>query len=279
MLRTMITATNTMTQLQQKLDMISNNIANSHTHGYKTKEAAFNELLYQQFNNDALDRNERQSPAGIRYGVGAMIGKTQTNDAQGNIQNTDRSLDFALNKEKQYFNILMPNGDNGEQMVYSRQGDFYVSPVNDDQVMLVNADGYPVANANGQAITFPAYAKNFVLTDSGTLNVQYDNGDTLSFELGVTTLNRPQVMEHISGTYIGLPNNLAALGFTQADVMTNLQGANRTQIGLQNNALEMSNVNVSKEMTDLIATQRSYSFNARSVTLADQMLGLINGIR
>ncbi len=86
-------------------------------------------------------------------------------------------------------------------------------------------------------------------------------------------------MEHVAGSYMGLPNNLAELGYTQAEVLTELVGANRQQIGMQNGTLEMSNVNLSKEMTELIQTQRSYQFNARAVTLADQMLGLINGIR
>ncbi len=86
-------------------------------------------------------------------------------------------------------------------------------------------------------------------------------------------------MEHVSGSYVGLPDNLAELGFTQAEVLTELVGANRQQIGMQGGTLEMSNVNLSKEMTELIQTQRSYQFNARTVTLADQMLGLINGIR
>ena len=72
---------------------------------------------------------------------------------------------------------------------------------------------------------------------------------------------------------------LCLYGLTQAEVLTELVGANRQQIGMQGGTLEMSNVNLSKEMTELIQTQRSYQFNARTVTLADQMLGLINGIR
>lgn len=279
MLRTMITATNTMTQLQQRLDTISNNLANSATHGYKAKDATFSELLYQQYNNNKDDKAERQSPTGIRYGVGAMLGQIQTNHAQGNIQTTGRDLDFAFNKEKQYFNILMPNGENGEKLVYSRQGEFYVSPVNNNQVMLVNADGYPVADSNGQAITFAKDATGFSVSPNGALSVKYANGNTLNFELGITQLNKPQVMEHISGTYIGLPNNFAELGLTEAEVITNLQGVERGQIEVTSGAIEMSNVKIEKEMTDLIATQRSYQFNARAVTLADQMLGLINGIR
>ncbi|RTQ89827.1 flagellar hook-basal body protein [Lysinibacillus telephonicus] len=278
MLRTMITATNTLNQLQSQIDTISNNISNSNTVGYKTKEARFSELLYQQFNNDEMDTTIRQSPVGIRYGVGAKIGQIQTNHAQGNLQNTDRDLDLAFTKEKQYFNILMPD-ENGQRVVYSRQGDFYVSPVANGQVMLVNGDGYAVADSNGQAIYFPDNVKNFNLTNDGMLLVNYEDGETLSFELGVTELQKPQVMEHVSGTYIALPANLNELGYNQGDVLTNLQGAARNEIGIAKGKLEMSNVDLSKEMTDLINAQRSYQFNSRAISIADQMLGLINGIR
>lgn len=279
MLRTMITATNTMGQLRHKLDTISNNIANSNTVGYKAKEATFNELLYQQFNNDKQDRYERQTPVGVRYGVGAMIGQIQSNHKQGSLQTTNRDLDLAFTEPKQYFNILMPNGENGTETVYTRQGDFYLSPLNNGTVMLVTAEGYPVADATGQAITLPDTVQSFAVRDGGVLEAAYPNGDVIRTELAVTEFQKPQLMEHIAGSYVGLPDNLAELGYTQAEVLTELAGANRQQISMQNGVLEMSNVNLSKEMTELIQTQRSYQFNARAVTLADQMLGLINGIR
>lgn len=279
MLRTMITATNTMGQLQNKLDTISNNIANSNTTGYKTKEASFNELLYQQFNNDKQDRAERQTPVGIRYGSGAMVAQIKSNEKQGSLQTTNRDLDLAFTKAKQYFNILMPDGENGTETVYTRQGDFYLSPLNNGTVMLVTAEGYPVANAAGQAITLPDTVQKFAVRDGGVLEAAYPNGDIIRTNLAVTEFQKPQLMEHVAGSYMGLPNNLAELGYTQAEVLTELVGANRQQIGMQSGTLEMSNVNLSKEMTELIQTQRSYQFNARAVTLADQMLGLINGIR
>lgn len=279
MLRTMITATNTMGQLQNKLDTVSNNIANSNTHGYKTQESTFNELLYQQFNNDKLDPAQRQTPVGIRYGAGAKLGQIQINHKQGSLQKTDRDLDLAFNKPKQYFNILMPNGENGTQTVYTRQGDFYVSPLNNGTVMVVNADGYPVADSTGQAITLPENVTGFAVREGGTLEATYANRDAIRTDLAVTEFQKPQLMEHISGTYLGLPNNLVELGYAEAEVLIDLQGANRQQVGMQSGMLEMSNVDLSKEMTDLIQTQRSYQFNARTVTLADQMLGLINGIR
>ena len=96
MIRTMNTAANTLGQLQVQLDTISNNIANSSTVGYKTKQANFQELLYQQFNNDTQDPTLRQSPVGIRYGVGAHVSQIQSNESQGSLQLTGRNLDFAF---------------------------------------------------------------------------------------------------------------------------------------------------------------------------------------
>lgn len=285
MIRTMITATNTMGQLQEHLATIGNNLANVSTHGYKARESRFNELLYQQFNNDKLDRAQRQTPVGIRYGVGARIAQTQTKEKQGSLQSTGRDLDVSFTKERQYFNILMPQGDNGAtRTVYSRQGNFYISPLENGSGMLVNADGYPVANAAGQSILVPNVdqVKDFTIDNNGQFRVNYANGNELAganFALGVTEFKKPQFLEHVSGTYFGLPANMAQLGYAENEILTPLNGANRGQIGLQNRALEMSNVDMSKEMTDMIETQRSYQFNARAVTMGDQMLGLINGIR
>lgn len=278
MIRTMITATNTMSQLQKNLDLIGNNLANANTHGYKAKHASFQELLYDQYRNDKADRAPRQSPLGIRYGTGAKIAQTQMNWKVGSLQQTERQLDFALTTPKQHFNVLMPT-EGGQEVVYTRQGSFYISPIDNGQLMLVNDDGNPIADVNGNPIVFNENVRSYAVQSGGTLQVTNEDGTINNFELGITSIERPNLMEHISGTYIGLPRNMADLGVAEADVLTNLQGANRAVIGLQNGVLENSNVNYEKEMTDLINVQRNYQFNARSVTLADQMLGLINGIR
>ena len=278
MLRTMTTATNTLNQLQQQLDIIGNNLSNSATNGYKSSDAKFHELLYQQFNNDKADTAPRQSPLGIRYGSGAVLGQAQMNWKIGTLQTTDRQLDFALTEPKQYFNILMP-GDGGEQTVYTRQGNFYISPVADGQAMLVNSDGYPVANSAGLPITFTDDVTNFTTDASGSLTLTHTDGRVETVELGISVMQRPNLMERLSATNFALPANLVDLGVTQQQVLTDLRGAARNQVGIESGILEGSNVNYEKEMTDLITVQRSYQFNARTVTLADQMLGLINGIR
>ncbi|MEK4712113.1 flagellar hook-basal body protein [Sporosarcina sp. FSL K6-5500] len=278
MIRTMTTATNTLSQLQSQMDIIGNNLANISTNGYKASDAKFQEMLYQQFNNDKADTAPRQSPTGIRYGSGAVLGQSQMNWKAGSLQMTGRELDFALTTPKQYFNVLMPDGG-GEQTVYTRQGNFYVSPVANGQVMLVNGDGYPVANSAGLPITFSDNVTNYTVNPGGNLQLTNADETTQTIELAVTVMERPNLMQRLSGTNFALPENLADLGVTQQQVLTELQGAARNVIGLEGQALEASNVNSQKEMTDLISVQRNYQFNARAVTLADQMLGLINGIR
>ena len=274
----MVTATNTLTQLQKQLDTVSNNMANSATNGYKAQQANFSELMYQQFNNDKLDRTVRQSPVGIRYGVGAHISQIQSVQTQGSIQQTGRDLDVAFTKENQYLNILMPEGDT-TQLVYSRQGNLYVSPMENGTVMLVNAQGHAVADANGNPIVLADDVESFGVSNTGTLNVTFSTGQPMQIDLGITQLQKPQVMENLGNTYIGLPDNLDELGFAQQDILVNLEGGARANVSIMNGALEGSNVDLSKEMTNLIAAQRSYQFNSRAITIADQMLGLINGIR
>lgn len=279
MLRTMITATNTLTQSQKQLDVISNNIANSNTMGYKAKQANFQELLYQQYNNDKLDRTLRQSPVGVRYGVGAHLSQIQSNEKQGNVQVTDRDLDIAMTKPNMYFNVLMPDGA-GSRTVYTRQGSFYVSPIENGQVLLVNGNGYPLADENGNVITMREGMKNFTVSETGTITAEYPDNTIAQANIGVTEIHKAQLMEQINGgAYIGEPENLQELGYALQDVLTNLTGVERGRTSMKNGVLEMSNVDLSKEMTDLITTQRSYQFNSRAVTIADQMLGLINGIR
>lgn len=276
MIRTMNIAANTLGQIQLQLDTISNNIANSNTQGYKAKQATFQELLYQQYNNDKLDKTLRQSPVGIRQGVGAHISQIQSNEAQGSIQLTGRNLDFAMTAENQYFNVALQNGSTG----FTRQGNFYMSPQQDGTNLLVTGDGYPVLSASGNTISFPQGAADFTMTEAGTLNVSYEDGQVIQFDLAVSEITKPQVMEQLNGgTYLSLPANLAELGYAEGDVLTQLQGQNRNEVSMQIGALEMSNVDLSKEMTNLIATQRSYQYNSRAITIADQMLGLINGIR
>jgi flagellar basal-body rod protein FlgG len=273
--RTMITATNTLSQLQKQMDIISNNMANVDTNGYKRREATFTDLLVQEFNNQERANKEvnRLTPNGIRQGTGAKLGQAQLIMNQGALKQTGRSLDTALTKEGQLFKVLVQtNGVNEVQ--YTRNGALYLSPLSDTEVMLVNGDGLPVLDENNNPITINGEAKDYNIDANGQLTVTKTAGATEVFNLGVVRVNKPQFLEQRGGNLLGLPANIA-----EDEVLTELTGGLRAEISLQQGALEQSNVDLSKEMTELINVQRAYQFQSRSVTLADQMMGLVNGIR
>lgn len=273
--RTMITATNTLSQLQKQMDIISNNMANVDTNGYKRREATFTDLLVQEFNNQERANKEvnRLTPNGIRQGTGAKLGQAQLIMNQGALKQTGRSLDTAFTKEGQLFKVLVQtNGVNEVQ--YTRNGALYLSPLSDTEVMLVNGDGLPVLDENNNPITINGEAKDYNIDANGQLTVTKTAGATEVFNLGVVRVNKPQFLEQRGGNLLGLPANIA-----EDEVLTELTGGLRAEISLQQGALEQSNVDLSKEMTELINVQRAYQFQSRSVTLADQMMGLVNGIR
>lgn len=278
--RVMITASNTLSQLQKQMDIISNNIANVDTTGYKRREAQFTDLLYQQFNNQPVKGNEvgRLTPNGIRQGNGAKLAQSKLVMTQGPIKSTSRSLDTAFTKEGQMYKVLVQNG-NQMDINYTRNGALYLSPVSDNEVMLVNGDGYPILDENDQPISITGDVANYTVTENGQLVADMSNGRRQTFNLGVVQVNKPQFLEQKGNSLYGMPSNYAELDATVDDIVTDLNGPLRNQIGIQGSALEQSNVDLSKEMTDLINVQRAYQFQSRSVTLSDQMQGLVNGIR
>ncbi|KAB2332532.1 flagellar hook-basal body protein [Bacillus mesophilum] len=280
--RTMITATNTLAQLQKQMDIVSNNVANIDTNGFKRREANFTDLLFQQFNNGpgapgAGDAG-RLTPNGIRQGTGAKLAISKIVMAQGNLKTTDRPLDMALTAEGQVFRVLEQN-DNGSAIRYTRDGAFYLTPISQNETMLVTGNGYPVLDENNNPITINAQASNFALSETGRLTVDVPGGGTASYDLGISYVNKPQFLEQKGGNLLGLPENMADLGVEAEEILTELNGPLRNQIGIAQGVLEQSNVDLSKEMTELINLQRSYQFQSRSISMADQMMGLVNGIR
>jgi flagellar basal-body rod protein FlgG len=280
-LRSMITAANTMAQLQQQLDVISNNIANSNTAGFKRRETNFGELLAQQFTNLPNDKATRLTPNGVRYGVGARLAETNVVLAQGALTKTDRALDVALAKEGQFFRVLV-QGENGAQEIgYTRSGAFYLTPSaeNPNELMLVTSDGHPVLDENNAPILLPEGFKNITISNNGTITAVASDGRVMRrANIGITTILRPQLLQSVGDNIFTLPD-LNALNVNEADVAVNMTGNLRNQISMTQGALEQSNVDLGTELTDMMITERSYQLNARAISLSDQMLGLINGIR
>ncbi|MCC2252310.1 flagellar hook-basal body protein [Virgibacillus sp. AGTR] len=276
MSRTMIQAAVTMNQLQNKLNLIGNNMANSQTTGFKSRQANFSSLLFQQMNNmtDPANAEGRLTPDGLRIGAGAKLGSTNINLSQGTLTETERALDTALLGENHFYQVqVVENGVTETR--YTRDGAFYLSPMNNDQeVMLTNSDGSPILGVNGPILIEEGF-DDIAIQPNGQIEVRRGNQTEVVGRLAIVEAVRPRLLEATGNNEFKLPN-LNELGFNFGEIIQNV-GDNESL--LKSGALEMSNVDISKEMSDLIMTQRSYQFNARTISMSDQMSGLVNQLR
>jgi flagellar basal-body rod protein FlgG len=274
----MITSAVTMGQIQQKIDLIANNLSNAGTNGYKSRDSEFTALLSQQIQNlpPKADSAGRLTPTGIRMGTGAAISDTQLNMAQGAIKKTDRALDLALTDPHHFFQVSVVGSDGTTSVQYTRDGTFYLSPGSGNGArQLVDAAGNYVLDANGSKINIPANLSDIKFHENGAIDGKLPNGQTVSIgTLGLVNISRPQLLQAQGGNLFTLPN-LQALGLQTANVIQTANGQGSVMQG----ALEGSNVDTSKELTDLIGIQRAYQFNARALSISDQMMGLINNLR
>ncbi|APC49721.1 flagellar hook-basal body protein [Virgibacillus halodenitrificans] len=277
MSRTMIQAAVTMNQLQSKLDLIGNNMANSETTGYKNRSADFSSLLFQQIDNlkDEANAVGRLTPEGVRIGSGAKLGTPSFDLNQGSITETGRTLDAALLRENHFFQVQVT--ENGiVETQYTRDGAFYLSPINNNEdVMLTDKNGNPIIGENG-SIVIPAGFDSIDIHPNGQVSVKRGDQTEIAGNITVVEAVRPRLLEATGNNSFRLPANMAELGYQPFEVMQGVEPG--TEI-IKNGALERSNVDISKEMTDLIMTQRSYQFNARTISMSDQMMGLINQVR
>ncbi|AXI10603.1 flagellar hook-basal body complex protein [Oceanobacillus sp. 143] len=276
MSRMMIQAAVTMNQLQSKLDLIGHNMANSQTTGYKTRQAEFSSLLFQQINNLNSPENAegRLTPDGIRIGSGARLGATNINLEHGSLVTTNRALDTALVGENQFFQVQVIENGNTETR-YTRDGSFYLNPINNNQdVMLVSSDGNPILGENGP-IVIPEGFDAITIRENGQIVTQRGGQEEIAGSIAVVEVVRPRLLESTGQNMFRLPNT-AELGLNFGDIIQNT--APNENI-LQSGTLEQSNVDVAEQMSDLIMAQRSYQFNARTISMGDQMMGLVNQLR
>lgn len=276
MSRMMIQAAVTMNQLQSKLDVIGNNLANSQTTGFKSREAEFSSLLFQQINNltDPANATGRLTPNGLRVGTGAKLGSIQSNLSMGAILQTDRALDLALLGENLLFQIEVT--ENGQtETRYTRDGAFYLQPMDDGiSLMLTTKNGDPVLGMNGPIIIADGF-DSINIQPNGQILVHRGNQTEVAGDLAIVEAVRPRVLEAMGDNTFRMPD-LGMLGYTLDEIV---EQVNLAEEVVKSGALEGSNVDLSKQMTDMIIAQRSYQFNARTITMGDQMNGLINQIR
>lgn len=266
-------ATTTMNQLQQKMDMIAHNLANSNTTGYKERQSQFSNILSQQINNltPADQAGPRRTPDGIREGIGARLGGIHHNLQIGSIQETGRELDNVLLNEQHYFQVQADyNGQ--EEVQYTRDGAFYLQAVGDgSDMMLVTKEGLPVLGENGVIQFSGEEVDRLHIDENGDIIVQRAGQTEVVGTLAIVEATLPRALESVGENQFRIPQE-----FELNDIFQAIPGGANL---LQNGALEMSNVSIQEQMTELINAQRSYQMNARSVTMSDQMQGLVNQLR
>lgn len=274
----MNSAASSMRELQKKIDTIANNIANVNTTGYKRQEATFADALVQSFEKQA-GPNEigRQTPNGIRIGAGANISQIALRTNQGSITETGRELDFMISGEKGFFRI-----ESEGNTYYTKNGSFQLEPsATGEQLNLVTANGESVLGANNQPIAIDNDYDSIKVNQNGTLEVTYKTPGKQpnTYQLSIAEINRPDLLQKTGGNLYELPGTEAQQVANGTLQVLNLVDGNDGSIRVGQGALEMSNVDLTNEMTELIATQRLLQSQSKAISFADDMRGLVNTIR
>lgn len=261
MLRALFSAATGMIAQQLNIDVISNNLANVNTTGFKRGRADFQDLLYQTLRQaGAASSNQTEIPTGIQLGLGSRAAAIQKLFLQGDFQHTQNQLDVAIDGAG-FFQILRPSGE----VAYSRAGSFKL----DSQGRIVNSDGYPLE----PEVVIPNDATSVTIGDDGIVSV-LRAGDVNPQQVGQIRLVNFINPAGLSSLGRNLYQNTTASG----DPIEGVPGQNGLGT-LSQGFLEVSNVSVVEEMVNLIAGQRAYEINSKAIQAADEMLQVAGNLR
>ncbi len=254
-MRALYTAATGMAAQELNVQVISNNIANLRTTGYKKQRAAFQDLIYDHVRRVGAQASDQGTvlPVGIDIGGGVKTVGTPRLMSQGTLSQTGNDLDIAIRGEG-FFKIQMPDGTFG----YTRDGTFQ----RDAQGRIVTTQGNPVQ----PTITIPQNASGLSINAQGQVSVTVPGSTTPSIlgQIGLTRFINKAGLQPIGDN---LFTDTPASGQPQDGVAGN-EGLG----DLQQSSLEQANVEVVSEISDLIAAQRAYEMNAKVISAADQML-------
>lgn len=269
----MISAMVSMNALQQRLDVIADNMANVSTAGYKRKEASFDDVLTQvQRHHKDFELTGRATPPGHTLGYGMRMSSIVPNMEQGAVKETGNPLDLMIDGQAMF--AVQGNGAIG----YTREGGFHVTPDerDPDYMLLVNSQGYPVLDVNNAPISLPANGK-VAINEKGQIIVETPTGRTAPYAtLKLVELMRPEGLAAVG-------ENLFVIGdgLTEDAVfdMTPLAPGEEAKSKVLSGFIEQSNVNLADEMTKMMEVQRAYQLMARALSSSDNMMNLANTMR
>jgi flagellar basal-body rod protein FlgG len=261
-MRSLTTAATGMLAQQMNVEVISNNIANATTTGYKRRRAEFADLLYQDMRRVGTQSSDSGTivPAGVQIGVGVKPVAIYRIHEQGNLQLTDNPLDVAI-KGRGFFQVELPDGTTA----YTRDGSFKVS----EDGTIVTSDGFTVE----PGITVPNNTISITINASGEVQA------TIAGQTAPQLLGQFQLANFVNEAGLdAIGDNLLTETEASGSPITGAPGS--TGFGsLQQNFVETSNVNIVSEITDLITAQRTYEINSKVIQASDDMLGTMSQIR
>ncbi len=247
---------------QTNVEVISNNIANLSTTGYKRRRAEFQDLIYQNMRRVGSASSETGSvlPSGAQVGLGVKTSAIYRISEQGNLQQTENRFDLAI-RGNGYFQVQLPSGE----IAYTRDGTFGLSP----EGVLVTAEGFVVQ----PGITIPAAAVDVTINASGQVLAKLD-GQPAPQNVGQLTTaifpNEGGLDAQGGNLFLATPASGAPLAAAPGQ-----PGHGQVLQGF----VETSNVNVVSEITNLITAQRAYEMNSKVITASDQMLSTLTQMR
>ena len=258
MIRSLYIAKTGLEAQQTNLDVVTNNLANVSTNGFKKSRAVFEDLLYQNVRQPGAQSSQQtQLPSGLQIGTGVRAVATERIHTHGNPQQTGNSKDVMINGSG-FFQVLMPDGTTA----YTRDGSFQT----DNNGQLVTSSGYVLQ----PPITVPSNALSMTVGRDGTVSV------TTPGTVAPTQIGSIQVSNFVNPAGLeSLGENLYAETGASGTAQTSTPGTNGTGVLMQG-YVETSNVNVVEEMVNMIQTQRAYEINSKAITTSDQMLAKIS---
>lgn len=261
MIRSLWTAASGMQAQTSNIDVISNNLANVNTAGFKRSRADFQDLLYETMRPPGTSTpGGSQVPTGIQIGHGTRTVSTQKIFIQGNFQHTQNELDMAI-EGNGFFQIIQANGD----IAYTRSGNFKI----DSEGRIVSPDGFLLE----PELTIPSDAMAISIGTDGIVSV-LQPGQTAPTEVGTLELARFINPAGLQSMGRNLYTQTAASG----DPITGVPGEDGYGTIAQG-YLEMSNVSVVDEMVNMITAQRAYEINSKAIQAADDMLQAANNLK
>ncbi len=247
---------------QTNVEVISNNIANLTTTGFKRSRAEFQDLIYQNLRRVGSNSSDSGSivPSGAQVGLGVKTAAIYRINAQGNLQQTSNSLDLAI-QGNGYFQVTLPSGETA----YTRDGTFSLSPAGE----IVTADGYLVQ----PGITVPTNATSITIDTSGEVQA------TISGQTAPSLLGTVQLASFPNDAGLDAQgSNLFLASAASGNAVTGTPGSPGFGTTMQG-FVETSNVNVVSEITNLITAQRAYEMNSKVITAGNEMMSTLTNLR